>query len=68
MTLATGPRPELSWIKSEVAVVVTVTAIAADPLSAIELGDTAQVDCDGAPVHAKVTDWLNPPFEVTVSG
>jgi hypothetical protein len=48
---------------SEAAIVVTltVTVVAPDPLSAIELGDTAHVDCDGAPVHANATGWLNPP-------
>jgi len=27
----------------------------------MELGDTAHVDCDGAPLQAKATDWLKPP-------
>lgn len=47
----------------EAALVVTViaTEAAADPLSAIKLGDTAHVDWDGAPEQVNATDWLNPP-------
>lgn len=53
--------------KNAVVASVTLTVDAAEPLSTIELGDTAHVDSAGAPVQAKVTDWLNPPLGATVS-
>jgi hypothetical protein len=48
---------------AEFPAVVTVTAAAdADaPVSAMQLGDTEQVDCVGAPLQLSVTVWLNPP-------
>jgi hypothetical protein len=50
-------------VAGEAAIVTTVTptVAAADPFSKREPGDTAHVDCGGAPVQAKATDWLNPP-------
>jgi hypothetical protein len=45
------PGPLIGWVKpAEPPAVVTVTvAVAADPLSLTELGDTEQVDWAGAP-------------------
>jgi hypothetical protein len=40
---------------------------AADPLSATELGVTAHVDSDGAPVQASATVWLKPPAGETAT-
>ena len=52
----------------EPAVVTTVTAtVAAEPFSAMEPGDTAQVDREGAPVQANATAPLNPPAAVTAT-
>jgi hypothetical protein len=53
--------------EAAIVVTVTVTVVAADPLSAIELGDTAHVDCDGAPVQANATIWLKPPAGATAT-
>jgi hypothetical protein len=48
-------------------VTATLTVEALDPLSIIEVGDTAQVDMAGAPLQANVTDWLKPPADDTVT-
>ena len=48
-------------------VTVTVAVIGADPVSEIELGDTVQVDSDGAPLHESATAPLNPPTDVKVT-
>jgi hypothetical protein len=48
---------------SDGAVVATFTVIEADaePLGVADVGLTVQVASDGAPAHAKLTAWLNPP-------
>ena len=47
----------------------TVTVIETGPeaLGVAEEGLTVQVDSEGAPVHAKLTVWLNPPSPVRAS-
>lgn len=47
-----------------VVVTVTVTAIDPEPLGVAEVGFTVQVASEGAPLHAKLTAWLNPPTSV----
>ena len=43
------------------AVVITARlAVAADPLSVVELGDTVHVASGGAPLQLSCTIWLNP--------
>src|SRR6266550_5680112 len=53
----------------EAAIVVTETATlaAVDPLTTIELGVTAHVDSDGAPVQVSATVWLKPPTGETAT-
>ena len=53
---------------SDGAVVETATATVADavPFSVTVLGVSAQVDSEGAPVHARFTVWLNPPWGASV--
>jgi hypothetical protein len=48
---------------SDEAVVETATATVVDavPFSVTVLGVSVQVDSEGAPVHARLTAWLNPP-------
>ena len=47
--------------------IVSVALAGSVPSRVIELGEMEQVDCFGAPVHVKVTVWLNPPLGVKVS-
>jgi len=51
---------------SDGAVVAAFTVIEADPepLGVAEVGFTVQVASEGAPLHAKLTAWLNPPTSV----
>jgi hypothetical protein len=46
-----------------VVVTLTVTLLP----GAAEVGETAQVDSEGAPVQLKVTAWLNPPSPPTLN-
>jgi hypothetical protein len=51
--------------EAAVVLTVTLTVAAADPFNATVLGETAQVDCVGAPVQTKATIWVNPPLGTT---
>ena len=59
-----GPPTSGCWKESEDAAVetVTLTVTAADPFKTTGLGDTVHLECAGAPVQEKATDWLNPPL------
>jgi hypothetical protein len=48
-----------------VVVTVTVTGVGVEPLRTAELGDTEQLDPDGAPPQLSNTVWLNPPSGTT---
>jgi len=50
-------------------VVATVTVIETEPeaLGVADVGLTVQVASEGAPVHAKLTAWLNPPSPLRAS-
>ncbi|MGD1158567.1 MAG: hypothetical protein ABSA41_22460 [Terriglobia bacterium] len=70
MTKPTGPgksglaggRGRERGALTEGAVVVTVTVIFVAELPGVSvLGDTVQVDFEGAPAQVKLTLWLNPP-------
>jgi hypothetical protein len=45
--------------------IVNVSVEGVVPLGVTDAGVTAQVEFAGAPVHARVTAWLNPPAGVT---
>jgi hypothetical protein len=55
--------PPIGSVSAADAAVVTVTvaAVAEVPPSAMELGDTEQADCAGAPLQLRVTVCLKPP-------
>jgi hypothetical protein len=53
---------------AEGAVVVTMTVMFVAVLPGVSgFGETVQVDLEGAPVHAKLTLWLNPPSPAAAS-
>ncbi len=45
---------------------VRVAVDAAAPLGVTDVGAMLQVACSGAPEHARLTAWLNPPVGVTL--